>query len=183
MINPNMQTEPDFKKITIAIIGFGEVGSIFGAALVQAGYTVISYDRQDKSALAATLGVTTAASAAGAVADVQLVISAVTASQTEPVALAVAPHIAKDAFYLDFNSASPSAKQGCAAMINAAGGRYLKCAVMTTVPPYGIKVPMLLGGPHVAAAMDLLTALGFSATNQNVPHGTVSAVNQKSTQP
>jgi 3-hydroxyisobutyrate dehydrogenase-like beta-hydroxyacid dehydrogenase len=111
-----------------------------------------------------------------AVADAQLVISAVTASQTEPVAQAVAPHITKDAFYLDFNSASPSAKQGCAALINAAGGRYLECAVMTTVPPYGIKVPMLLGGPHVAAAMDLLTALGFSATNQNVPYGTVSAV-------
>jgi 3-hydroxyisobutyrate dehydrogenase-like beta-hydroxyacid dehydrogenase len=143
---------------------------------VQAGHTVIAYDRQDKSALAATLGVTSATSVALAVADAQLVISAVTASQTEPVAQAVAPHITKDAFYLDFNSASPSAKQGCAALINAAGGRYLECAVMTTVPPYGIKVPMLLGGPHVAAAMDLLTALGFSATNQNVPYGTVSAV-------
>jgi 3-hydroxyisobutyrate dehydrogenase-like beta-hydroxyacid dehydrogenase len=176
MMTQISQKHSNFIPTRIAIIGFGEVGSIFGTALVQAGHTVIAYDRQDKSALAATLGVTSATSVALAVADAQLVISAVTASQTEPVAQAVAPHITKDAFYLDFNSASPSAKQGCAALINAAGGRYLECAVMTTVPPYGIKVPMLLGGPHVAAAMDLLTALGFSATNQNVPYGTVSAV-------
>jgi 3-hydroxyisobutyrate dehydrogenase-like beta-hydroxyacid dehydrogenase len=160
----------------IAIIGLGEVGGIFGAALVKAGHTVTAYDRQDKRAFAATIGVQTTSGLPQAIAAAQLVISAVTASQTEPVAMAVAPHIAKGAFYLDFNSASPSAKQGCAALINAAGGRYLECAVMTTVPPYGIKVPMLLGGPHVAAAMDLLSTLGFSATNQHVPYGTVSAV-------
>ncbi len=164
----------------IAIIGFGEVGSIFAAALVKAGHIVSTYDRQDKSALAATLGVQASANAAAAVAQAQLVISAVTASQTEAVAQMVAPHIAKGAFYLDFNSASPSAKQGCAAMINAAGGRYLECAVMTTVPPYGIAVPMLLGGPHVAAAQALLLELGFSgAGKQTVAYpnyGTVSAI-------
>ncbi len=176
MMTQSSQKHSNFIPTRIAIIGFGEVGSIFGAALAQAGHTVISYDRQDKSALAATLGVIAASSVALAVADAQLVISAVTASQTEPVAQAVAPHIAQGTFYLDFNSASPSAKQACAALINASGGRYLECAVMTAVPPYGIKVPMLLGGPHVATAMDLLTELGFSASNQNVPYGTVSAI-------
>ena len=50
------------------------------------------------------------------------------------------------AWFLDFNSASPGAKQRAAALIDGAGGRYVEGAVMTSVPPYRIKVPLLLGG-------------------------------------
>jgi hypothetical protein len=34
---------------------------------------------------------------------------------------------------------------------------------MTSVPPYRIKVPLLLGGPHAAALEPLLEGLGFAA--------------------
>jgi 3-hydroxyisobutyrate dehydrogenase-like beta-hydroxyacid dehydrogenase len=160
----------------VTIIGLGEVGGIFATALLKQGVAVRYFDRQDKSALAATLGLAAASSLPQALAGAQLIIAAVTASQTEAVAQAVAAHISQDAFYLDVNSASPSAKQGCAAHINAAGGRYLECAIMTTVPPYGIAVPMLLGGPHAADGVAALSPLGFSATDQHAPYGTVSAV-------
>jgi 3-hydroxyisobutyrate dehydrogenase-like beta-hydroxyacid dehydrogenase len=46
----------------IALIGLGEVGGIFGAALVQQGIKVTAYDRQDMSAFAATIGVHASAS-------------------------------------------------------------------------------------------------------------------------
>ncbi len=164
------------KHTHIAIIGLGEVGGIFGAALVQQGIKVTAYDKQDKSAFAATIGVQAASSMQQALQGASLVIAAVTASQTEAVAQAAATCIEKDAVYLDVNSASPSAKQACAAVINAAGGRYVETAVMTSVPPYGIKVPMLLGGPHAAAALPPLTACGFAAVNQHADYGTVSAV-------
>jgi 3-hydroxyisobutyrate dehydrogenase-like beta-hydroxyacid dehydrogenase len=160
----------------VALIGLGEVGSIFAAALLKQNLKVTYFDRQDKSALAATLGLPAATSLPQALAGAQLVIAAVTASQTEPVAQAAAACIDQAAFYLDVNSASPSAKQGCAALINAAGAHYLECAIMTTVPPYGIKVPMLLGGPHAAAGVAALSTLGFAATDQQAPYGTVSAV-------
>ncbi len=160
----------------VAIIGLGEVGGIFGAALVKSGLKVTAYDRQDRSAFAATIGVQAASNMPQALDGATLVIAAVTASQTEAVATTAANCIAKNAFYLDVNSASPSAKQACAALINVAGGRYVETAVMTSVPPYGIKVPMLLGGPHAAAALPTLTACGFSAVDQQADYGTVSAV-------
>jgi 3-hydroxyisobutyrate dehydrogenase-like beta-hydroxyacid dehydrogenase len=160
----------------VALIGLGEVGGIFAAALLKQGVKVTYHDRQDKSAFAATLGLQASSNMSTALSGAQLVIAAVTASQTESVAQAAASYLAKDAFYLDVNSASPSAKQGCATLINAAGGQYLECAIMTTVPPYGIKVPMLLGGPHAAAGVAALSPLGFAATDQHAPYGTVSAV-------
>ena len=52
--------------------------------------------------------------------------------------------------FLDLNSASPGTKQQAAALIDAAGAHYVEAGVMTSVPPYGIKVPMLLGGARAA---------------------------------
>jgi 3-hydroxyisobutyrate dehydrogenase-like beta-hydroxyacid dehydrogenase len=60
------------------------------------------------------------------------------------------------------NSASPGVKAACSRLIDSGGGRYVECAVMTSVPPYGIEVPMLLGGPHAGAAHALLQSLGFA---------------------
>jgi hypothetical protein len=43
------------------------------------------------------------------------------------------------------------------------GGRFVEGAVMTSVPPHRIRVPLLLGGPHATALLPLLDALGFAA--------------------
>ena len=63
------------------------------------------------------------------------------------VARGLAPAIRKEAWFLDFNSASPGAKKKAAALIDGAGGRFVEGAVMTSVPPHRIRVPLLLGGP------------------------------------
>jgi 3-hydroxyisobutyrate dehydrogenase-like beta-hydroxyacid dehydrogenase len=84
------------------------------------------------------------------------IISAVTASNTLAVAQEAAQCIRPGTVFLDLNSASPGTKQQCAALIEAAGGQYVEAGVMTSVPPYGIRVPMLLGGP---AAQNLRSAL------------------------
>ena len=60
-------------------------------------------------------GVTLVASHQRRCEGAELVVSAVTASQAVPVAQACAPGIAKGAFFLDFNSASPGAKIRAAA--------------------------------------------------------------------
>jgi 3-hydroxyisobutyrate dehydrogenase-like beta-hydroxyacid dehydrogenase len=109
------------------------------------------------------------------VAGAELVISAVTASQTVAVAQAAAPGLASGAFFLDVNSASPGAKAEAAQMVNAAGGRYVEGAVMTSVPPYRIRVPLLLGGPEAAALAPLLNALGFVAKVASERLGVASA--------
>jgi 3-hydroxyisobutyrate dehydrogenase-like beta-hydroxyacid dehydrogenase len=166
----------------IALIGYGEVGRILAEDLAPQGHQLTACDvklaGEGSNALrehAAQLGVALAASHEQAVQDAELVISAVTASQAVPVAEAVAPALAKGAYVLDFNSASPGAKIRAAAIVNAAGGRYVEGAVMTSIPPYRIKVPLLLGGPDAAALKPLLDTLGFAADVASNKLGVASA--------
>jgi 3-hydroxyisobutyrate dehydrogenase-like beta-hydroxyacid dehydrogenase len=153
----------------VALIGYGEVGRILAEDLRARGHAVSAYDLkldsehgQPLREHAAQHDVVLAASATSTVHGVDLVISAVTASQTEAVAQGTAPGLQRGAFFLDFNSASPGAKCRAADVVNAAGGRYVEGAVMTSVPPYRIKVPLLLGGPDAAALSPLLEGLGFA---------------------
>ena len=79
------------------------------------------------------------------------------------------------AYFLDFNSASPGAKIRAAALIDGAGGRYVEAAVMTSIPPYRIKVPLLLGGTNAAPLIGALDVLGFSAKLSSERLGVASA--------
>ena len=169
----------------IALIGYGEVGKILAEDLRAQGQAVTVHDlklrhdsgeplRAHAAQHAAQHGVLLAMSHTEAVRGADLVISAVTASQTGAAALACAPAIGS-AFYLDFNSASPGAKAEAAAHIDDAGGRYVEGAVMTSVPPYRIKVPLLLGGPDAAALQPLLQRLGFAPKVASAQLGVASA--------
>ncbi len=166
-----------------ALIGYGEVGRILAEDLRAQGLEVTAFDlKLQREVTAAPLrehaaahGVRLANSHAQAVAGAELVISAVTASQTVAVAQAAAPGLASGAFFLDFNSASPGAKGQAAQVVNDAGGRYVEGAVMTSVPPYRIRVPLLLGGPQAAALAPLLNALAFDAKVASEQLGVASA--------
>jgi 3-hydroxyisobutyrate dehydrogenase-like beta-hydroxyacid dehydrogenase len=162
----------------IALIGYGEVGRILAEDLRARGHPVAGFDIKPTRAMhlhAAHVGVRKGASHADAVADAELVVSAVTASQAVPVAEVVAPAIAPRAYFLDLNSASPGAKLRAAALIDGAGGRYVEGAVMTSVPPYRIKVPLLLGGPHAGVLCPTLNAIGFDARVASEKLGVASA--------
>ncbi|MDV7393436.1 NAD(P)-binding domain-containing protein, partial [Arthrospira platensis SPKY1] len=91
-----------------------------------------------------------------------LVISAVTASQALAVAEEVARLIRPGTWFLDLNSASPGTRLQAAGLIDQAGGRFVEAGVMTSVPPHGIRVPMLLGGPHAAGLAPQLSAWGMN---------------------
>ncbi|HPG78419.1 MAG TPA: DUF1932 domain-containing protein [Piscinibacter sp.] len=168
--------------MTIALIGYGEVGRILAEDLRARGESVVAFDLKldgDAGAPmrehASTQGIALATSHADAVRGADLVISAVTASQAVPVALACAAGLKKGAFFLDFNSASPGAKIRAAKTVNAVGARYVEGAVMTSVPPYRIKVPLLLGGPDAAALEPVLNGLGFAARVASEKLGVASA--------
>jgi len=173
----------DITNLRIALVGYGEVGSIFGAALADAGVArVAAFDILVRDAAWAARarsrhgGVHIASSNHEATADADLVICAVTAAQTRTAAEQIARDVRKDAFVLDVNSASPRTKTGCAQIIDRAGGRYVESAVMSSVPPHGIRVPMLLGGAHAETLQPTLAALGFDAALGSRELGVVSAV-------
>ena len=183
-----MQTEEKQDPLPmhrLGIVGYGEVGRIFAAGLRARGVgDLVVWDLRFASpaqqaeplAHAQAAGVHAADSVAALCAGRQLIVSAVTASNTLAVAEAVAPHIAPGAVFLDLNSASPGTKQQAAQCIEARGGRYVEAGVMTSVPPYGMAVPMLLGGPHAAALAPMLQAWGMDAKSVSDRLGVASAI-------
>lgn len=163
----------------VALIGYGEVGGIFGAALARKASAVTAFDIRTTDAMrerAQRDGIRIATSAAQAVAYADLVISAVTARATRAAAQSVAASMRQGAFLLDVNSASPHVKAECGALVAQAGGRYVESAVMSSVPPYGIAVPMLLGGPDAHALAPTLAQLGFAAEVASRELGVASAI-------
>jgi hypothetical protein len=171
------------KQWNVGLVGYGEVGRILAEDLRQQHVTVTAYDIKLGGNKAGALrehavlhDVELTASHAELAASADLIISAVTASQAVPVAQACAPAIRRGAFFLDFNSASPGAKQRAAKLIDGAGGRYVEGAVMTSIPPYRIKVPLLLGGGAAGELAPLLAQLGFDAKVASPELGVASAV-------
>ncbi|MEO8543795.1 MAG: DUF1932 domain-containing protein [Burkholderiaceae bacterium] len=168
----------------IGMLGYGEVGKTFAAGLLTAVDGVSAWDLKfDKSqtrdaerADAALAGIRVAASMPDACGNADLLISAVTASNTLDVARGAAAVLRPGTVYLDLNSASPGTKREAAALIEAAGGRYVEAGVMTSVPPYGIRVPMLLGGPHAAALAERLVTWGMDARVVSDQLGVASAI-------
>jgi 3-hydroxyisobutyrate dehydrogenase-like beta-hydroxyacid dehydrogenase len=166
----------------VGLVGYGEVGRILAEDLRAKGVAVAMYDVKLEDDTGAPMreharahGVKITPAHASLAAEADLVISAVTASQAVSVAQACAGRIAAGSFFLDFNSASPGAKIRAAGLVDGAGGRYVEGAVMTSVPPYRIRVPLLLGGPHAAALEPGLHALGFNAKQSSDRLGIASA--------
>jgi 3-hydroxyisobutyrate dehydrogenase-like beta-hydroxyacid dehydrogenase len=168
---------------SIGLVGYGEVGRILAEDLRKQDALVTAYDLKLGNDLAGPLldhasahGVALATSHADLAAQSDFIVSAVTASQAVPVAQACAPAVKKGAWFLDFNSASPGAKQRAAALIDGHGGRYVEGAVMTSIPPYRIRVPLLLGGAGAKELEPLLVGLGFDAKVASEELGVASAV-------
>lgn len=168
--------------LSIGLIGYGEVGRILAEDLRARGVRVAAHDIKlggpaegDLVGHAVRFGVELVSGHAALAALSDLVISAVTASQAVPVAEACAPGLRAGVWFLDLNSASPKAKIEAACLVEGAGGLFVEGAVMTSVPPYRVKVPLLLGGPHAAGLEPLLSRLGFAAKVASDRLGVASA--------
>jgi 3-hydroxyisobutyrate dehydrogenase-like beta-hydroxyacid dehydrogenase len=171
-------------SLSAALIGFGEAGSILSAGLVAAGaQSVAAYDIKFDTpegpamkARAQAAGVHPAQTPAKAAAGAEIVIAALTASSSVEAARTAATYIKPDQYYLDINSVSPGKKREAAAIVDGAGGRFVDVAVMAPVPPYGIKVPMAVGGRWGQAVADRLTPFGFRIEVFDREIGYVSAM-------
>ncbi len=166
----------------LGLVGYGEVGRIFSAGLRGHFQSCAAWDLKfadpatGAAAQATAVGVQAQPSMAALCAHSDFILSAVTASNTLAVAQAAAPHLRPGTVFLDLNSASPGTKQQAAQVIEAAGGCYVEAGVMTSVPPYGIQVPMLLGGPLAADVADHLNVLGMDAKAVAAEIGVASAI-------
>jgi 3-hydroxyisobutyrate dehydrogenase-like beta-hydroxyacid dehydrogenase len=172
----------------VAIIGFGEVGGIFGIDLAKQGIEVSVFDimlasethRTQMLSKAGSCGVKAEVSLRDCLRNANLVISAVTASSALDVAHEAGQLLRSDQMFLDINSVSPETKRKAAAIIESksgnGGARFVEAAVMAAVPGKRLNVPMLLGGVHAEAASNSLRSLGMNTTPLSGQIGVASAV-------
>ncbi len=172
----------------LAFMGYGEVGKIFASGLKGSVLGVSAWDlhfdpthsapstRYVEMAHAAKTCVQACTSLTALCESADCIISAVTPSNTLAVARAAAQHICAGTVFLDLNSASPNTKQQAAELIGAAGGHYVEAGIMTSVPPYGIGVPMLLGGAQAVDLADILRGWGMDAKAVFTMIGVASAI-------
>lgn len=145
----------------VALIGFGEAGETFARSEGWRGVARAWDILPERRAAMSACGVQTGDDAAAALAGRAFVLSLVTADAALGAARAYATLLPEGALWCDMNSVAPGTKREAAAVIEAAGGRYVDVAVMAPVDK-GMAVPLLVSGPHARAAEPLLAALGFA---------------------
>lgn len=152
----------------IGIIGYGEAGRAFGAGLVKAGATVATYDilvpTPEGAAIrdnAAIDGVAACATAGEAIAGAGIVLSLVPPDAARSVASEAARHLRAGQMFMDMNSISPREKETGAAIVEAAGARYVEAAIMEPVIENGVASEVLVAGPAAADAREFLHPYGM----------------------
>jgi 3-hydroxyisobutyrate dehydrogenase-like beta-hydroxyacid dehydrogenase len=150
-------------KPRLCFIGFGEAGQAIASGLREAGVESISaWDilfPEDAGArlreAGAAIGARLASSAADAVANSDIIVSAVTAGSSLDAARSVASHISGNPYFLDVNSVSPGRKQEAASALGGAA-RYVDVAILAPIQPKKHQTPLLLAGEHAQALLPIL---------------------------
>jgi 3-hydroxyisobutyrate dehydrogenase-like beta-hydroxyacid dehydrogenase len=85
----------------------------------------------------------------------------VTASSALTAAGQTIPFLKPTHIYMDINSISPNLKREIDKGVRARGAGFVEAAVMAPVPPYGHRVPMLLGGNAAQRLAATLSQFGM----------------------
>lgn len=177
-------SKQDHPAPRVGFIGFGEAAEAFATGWgPEIAGQARAYDEKGDDAAAAALpraraersGVTLTADRQAALAGAEAAFCLVTADRAVLAAEQAAACLAPGALWLDGNSCSPGAKRRAAAIIEAAGGRYVDVAIMAPVYPKLHRTPLLIAGPHAEAAGALLAALGMEAKPVGETVGEASA--------
>jgi 3-hydroxyisobutyrate dehydrogenase-like beta-hydroxyacid dehydrogenase len=167
----------------VSFIGFGEAGQAIASGLREAGIERIAawdilfpqHEGEKLKAAGDTIGVKLASSAAEAVAETDMVVSAVTAASSLEAARLVAPHLAGNPYYLDINSVSPGRKKTTADLL-AKRARYVDVAVVAAIHPARHRTPLLIAGPHAETIAPLLRELDMQFTAVGHAVGAAAAI-------
>jgi 3-hydroxyisobutyrate dehydrogenase-like beta-hydroxyacid dehydrogenase len=147
----------------ISFIGFGEAGQAIAGGLRDGGIETIAawdilFPETDGARLRQAgeqIGARLATSAADAVRDSDIIVSAVTAASSLEAARAVEPHLSGKPYFLDINSVSPGRKRMTETLLGSKA-RYVDVAILAPIHPARHQTPLLLAGAHAQAVLPLL---------------------------
>jgi 3-hydroxyisobutyrate dehydrogenase-like beta-hydroxyacid dehydrogenase len=167
----------------ISFIGFGEAGQAIASGLREAGIERIAawdilFPQNEGEKLKAAgerSGVRCSGSAQDAVAEADMIVSAVTAASSLEAARSAAPHLSGSPYYLDINSVSPGRKQETAKLLSGRA-RYVDVAVIAAILAQRHRTPMLIAGPHAQAVSPLLAELQMQVSLVGAEIGAAAAI-------
>ena len=167
----------------VSFIGFGEAGQAIASGLRESGIErIAAWDilfpepaGERLRAAGEKIGVRLANSAADAVAETDMIISAVTAASSVEAARSVAPHLTGSPYYLDINSVSPGRKRDTAKLLGE-HARYVDVAVIAPIHPARHRTPLLISGPHAEEISPLLRELEMQLSVVGPDTGNAAAI-------
>lgn len=168
----------------IGFVGFGEAGFHIAKGLRSAGIVdICAFDINTNTpmlgdkirARAAETQTQLVGSNAELTAASDIILSTVTANQALIAAQQNAPGLDEAQLYADLNSVSPVLKQQIDRAISATGAKFVEVAVMAPAPPYGHKVPMLVGGAGGEEFIARMTPYGMQMEFTNIKVGEAAA--------
>lgn len=152
----------------IAVIGLGEAGGVYAAALAEGGAEVSAYDLKMETVPerfdgVKNAGVRLAESAEEAVRGAELVIVLTTPEQAVETAKAIKPYLTSGQLYIELNSVPPYVKEEVRRLLE--GNDVVDgCIMKASVKAKKAKTPIYLAGEKGQQAADVLTAHGLAAT-------------------
>ncbi len=155
--------------MTIAIIGLGEAGSHFANDLATMGVSVRGWDPQPKRTLQPA--VYFAKNNPDAVQGADIVWSVNLSTESKNIAREVLPFLKKGALFCEMNTAAPSTKIEIEAMLLPANILFVDLAIMSPVPPLGIKTPLLASGTGAKLLGEKLSPFPLNLTVLNEKTG------------
>lgn len=139
-----------------AVIGLGEVGSRYAAALRENGHDVTGFD----PVITDVAGIELAESPRAAVTGAQVVLVMTGAAVAPAIVDATIDHLEPGSHYLDLTSASPRVMAELGERVDAAGAHFVDVAVLGPVSVHGARTPVMIAGSETAVAAEIFTAFG-----------------------
>lgn len=157
------------QQVRLGLVGFGEIGSIVGKGLREAGLSSVRcYDKaafdgpysQLIQSRAAAAGVVLVRSQEELAAAADVIVGFTPGSASVESAEAFARVLQRHHVYVDFASATPKVKFAVAANLKAGGASVGDGSILGN-PSNGYAMPMLVSGPAAAAAVQALVPWGM----------------------
>jgi len=168
-------------QVRVGFIGFGEVASLYAAAIAPHAVEVIGYDALfDQPGGVETLrrrdrtGKIRFVALADLVREADYIFSTVTTSSAEIVARLAAKHLVAGKTYVDLNAASPELKRRLAAIVTRTGAHFVEGAILGAVGVTGARTRILVGDPAGPAVAEALARLGLHTVFHSAEIGRAS---------
>jgi 3-hydroxyisobutyrate dehydrogenase len=155
-----------------AVIGLGEAGGRYAAALVDAGYTVTGFD---PGQVGTPDGVRRVGTAAEAAYDADIVLVLTAAKAARPVAESCLESLEPGVCYADFTSSSPTEMRDIAHLVERTGAVFCDVAILGPVPLAGARTPLMVAGRGAARIAEMACGWGASVEVVDGPPGSAMA--------